>query len=39
MGSLIELEKYAQINHVPIIQKDGLEFIINYIKENNFQSV
>ena len=39
MGSLIELEKYAQINHVPIIQKDGLEFIINYIKENNVQSV
>ena len=31
MGSIEELEKYAKENNVPIIQKDGLNFIVDYI--------
>lgn len=33
------LEDYALNNNIPIIQKDGLEFINNYIKENNVKSI
>lgn len=36
---LEELEKYAQENNVPIMQKDGIEFLTNYIKENNVKSI
>lgn len=39
MGSLEELEKYAKENNVPIIQKDGLNFLIKYIKENNVENI
>ena len=39
MGSLDELEKYAKENNVPIIQKDGLNFLIEYIKENNITNI
>ena len=27
-----ELEKYARENNIPIMQKDGIEFLTNYIK-------
>ncbi len=36
---LNELEKIAIKNNIPIIQKDGLEFIQTYIKENNIFSI
>jgi len=36
---LEELEKYAQENNVPIMQKDGIEFLTNYIKENNIKNI
>ena len=39
MGSLDELEKYAKENNVPIIQKEGLNFLIKYIKENNIINI
>lgn len=39
MGSLTDLENYAQENHVPIIQKDGLDFLIRYIKENSITTI
>ena len=39
MGSIEELEKYALENNVPIIQKDGLNFLIKYIKENNTKNI
>ena len=31
---LEELEKYAKENSIPIMQKDGIEFLIEYIKDN-----
>jgi len=30
-----EMEKYAEENNVPIMTKDGIEFLLKYIKENN----
>ncbi len=33
------LKKTAKANHIPIIQDEGLEFIINYIKENNVKKI
>ena len=36
---LEELEKYALENNVPIMQKDGIDFLTNYIKENNIKSI
>ena len=34
-----EIEKYALENNVPIMQKDVIEFLTNYIKENNIKSI
>lgn len=34
-----ELEEYAKINNIPIMQKDGIEFLCNYIKENNIKNI
>lgn len=34
-----ELEKYAKENKVPIMQKDGILYLCNYIKENNIKSI
>ena len=34
-----ELEEYAKVNHVPIMLKDGIEFLCNYIQENNIKNV
>ena len=36
---LEELEEYAKENNVPIMQKDGIDFLTNYIKENNIKSI
>ncbi|MBR6690058.1 MAG: O-methyltransferase [Bacilli bacterium] len=36
---LEELEKYAEINNIPIMQKDGIEFLVNYIQENNIKNI
>ena len=33
------LEEYAKNNNIPIMQKDGIEFLTNYIKENNIKSI
>lgn len=33
------LEEFAKQNNVPIMQKDGIEFLENYIKENNIKSI
>ena len=34
-----ELEEYAKINNIPIMQKDGILYLINYIKENNIKNI
>lgn len=34
-----EIEIYAKENNVPIMLKDGIEFLCNYIKENNIKSI
>ena len=34
-----ELEEYAKINNIPIMQKDGILYLINYIKENNILTI
>ena len=36
---LEELEKYAKEFNIPIMQKDGIEFLTNYIKENNVKNI
>jgi len=37
---LIEkIEEYALINNIPIMIKDGIEFLTQYIKENNIKKI
>lgn len=33
------LEEYAKNNNVPIMQKDGIEFMCHYIKSHNIKSI
>ena len=39
MVHLLDIEKYAKDNNVPIMLPDGIEFLLNYIKENNVKSI
>ena len=40
MNNLIqEMEKYAEKENVPIMQKDGIEFLLGFIKKNNIKSI
>lgn len=34
-----DLENYALINNIPIMQKDGMEFLTKYIKDNNIKNI
>ena len=34
-----DIEEYAKKNNIPIMQKDGIEFLCNYIKENNITNI
>ena len=36
---LEELEKYAKEFNIPIMQKDGIEFLTKYIKDNNIKNI
>ena len=36
---LEEIEKYALNENIPIMQKDGIEFLTNYIKDNNIKNI
>lgn len=36
---LEKLEEFAKKNNIPIMQKDGIEFLTNYIKENNIKNI
>ena len=34
-----DLEDYAKENHVPIMLKDGIDFLTKYIKDNNIKNI
>ncbi len=34
-----KIEEYAKKNNIPIMQKDGIEFLCNYIKDNNITNI
>lgn len=34
-----KIEQYAHVNKIPIMEKDGIDFLTNYIKENNVKSI
>lgn len=34
-----EIEEYARNNNVPIMMKDGITYLCDYIKENNIKSI
>ena len=34
-----DLEEYAKEYNIPIMQKDGIDFLTNYIKENNIKNI
>jgi predicted O-methyltransferase YrrM len=34
-----KIEKYAEENNIPIMQKDGIEFLTKYIKDNNIKNI
>ena len=36
---LEEIEKYAAENSIPIMQKDGIEFLVEYIKKHNIKKI
>lgn len=36
---LEQMEMYASANNVPIMLKDGIEYLCSYIKENNIKSI
>lgn len=39
MVRILELEQYAKENNIPIMMKDGIEFLCAYIKENNVKNI
>ena len=34
-----KIEEYAKVNNVPIMLPDGIEYLCNYIKDNNVKSI
>lgn len=36
---LKKIEEYAEVNNVPIMEKEGIQFLSNYIKENNIKNI
>lgn len=39
MVRILDLKEYAKINHVPIMQDEGIEYIIDYITKNNVKNI
>lgn len=39
MGSIEEIEKYAEKNNIPIMQKDGIKLLESYIKDNEVKDI
>lgn len=36
---LLEMEQYAKVHDVPIIEKDGLAIVVNIVKDNNVKTL
>ena len=36
---MLEIEEYAKKYNIPIMQKDGIEFLIDFIKKNNIKKI
>lgn len=39
MVQIQQLEKYAKENNIPIMEHDGIEFLLDYIKKNNIKNI
>ncbi len=39
MVRILELEQYAKENSIPIMEKEGIEYITKYIKDNDIHSI
>src|SRR5574344_1159933 len=39
MVRILDLEEYAIKNNIPIMMKDGIEFMLDYIKKNNIKNI
>ena len=39
MVRILELEEYAAKNNIPIMMKDGIEFLLDFIKDNEVTSI
>jgi len=39
MVRILEMENYALENNIPIMMKDGIEFMLEYIKKNNIKNI
>lgn len=39
MVSILEIEKYAKKNNIPIMMTDGINFLCDYIKKNNIKNI
>ncbi len=37
--SITSIEEYALINNIPIMEKEGIKFLTNFIKENNIKNI
>ena len=39
-GNVLEkIENYARVENIPIMEKSGIDFLTNYIKENNIKNI
>ena len=36
---ILEMEEYASLKNIPIIEKDSIAFIMKYIKKNNIKNI
>ena len=39
MVRILDLENYAKENNIPIMEKEGIEFLLEYIKKNNIKNI
>jgi len=36
---ILEMEEYAKVHHIPIMLKDGIEFMCDYIKDHQIKNI